>query len=322
MKKCLVCSVTMAIAALSYAGAAGLAIKGVSRSWDEIARIALKVSGRELTDDAVKSAAKTIERAVGKYGDDVAKASARGGVEFAEQTMKRGGRFFAVLQKAIHHSDKSLRALAVNADDIAKYSVKYGDDVIVNLNAKVPGQVSRMVAATEKSGIEGVKQVLHKVSGLPDGDITRVLGAVEKNPWAAREFLEGVEKGGERFVDKVFEINAKQIMAGGLSASMIIAAIRVTAPFDAIGTQIENGPPIDGNGMIDGIGDGLKYSMTILALCIGAGLIVYVVRKTNLAKQRNAGQCVPEEVVANVAGQGSSLERPGMNNEFAARNKE
>ena len=84
MKKCLVYSVTMAIAALAYAGAAGLVIKGVSHSWDEIAKMALKVSGRELTDDAVKSAAKTIEHATGKYGDDVAKASVRGGVEISE----------------------------------------------------------------------------------------------------------------------------------------------------------------------------------------------------------------------------------------------
>ena len=78
MKKCLACSVTMAIAALSYAGAAGLVIKGVSHSWDEIAKMALKVSGRELTDDAVKSASKTIEHAAREYGDDVAKASVRG----------------------------------------------------------------------------------------------------------------------------------------------------------------------------------------------------------------------------------------------------
>jgi hypothetical protein len=283
MKKCLVCSVFIAVAALSYAGAAGLVIKGISHSWDEIAKMALKVSGRELTDDAVKSAAKTIEQAAGKYGDDIAKASVKGGVEVAEQTMKRGDRFFGVLQKAAQCSDESLRALALNADDIVKYSAKYGDDVIVKLNAKVPGQVSRMVAATEKSGIGGVERAMRAVSDLPSEDIPRVLGAIEKNPSVAREFIEHVEKGGKYFVDKVFEVNAKQIMAGGLSASMIVSAFRATEPFVATGVKIKEGPPVDGNRIVDG----MKYSVIILALCIGAGLIVYVVRKTSLAKQRS-----------------------------------
>ena len=282
MKKRLVCSVTMAITALSYAGAAGLVIKGVSRSWDEIAKMALKVSGRELTDDAVKSASKTIEHAAREYGDDVAKASVRGGVEVAEQTMKRGGRFFGVLQKAAQHSDESLRALALNADDIVKYSAKYGDDVVVKLNAKVPGQVSRMVAAAEKSGISGVEGAVRAVANLPAEDIPRVLGAVEKNPSVAREFLEHVEKGGKYFVDKVFAVNAKQIMAGGLTAAMIVSAFRATAPFVATGEKIKEGPPIDGGGIVDG----MKYSMIILALCVGAALIVYAVRKTILAKER------------------------------------
>ena len=271
MKKCLVCSAAMAIAALSYAGAAGLVIKGVSHSWDEIARMALKASGRELADDAVKSAAKTIEQAAEKYGDDVAKASVRGGVEVAEQTMKRGGRFFAVLQKAARHSDESLRALALNADDIVKYSAKYGDDVVVKLNAKVPGQVSRMVAAAEKSGVGGVEGVVRAVSNLPAEDIPRVLGAVEKNPSVAREFLEHVEKGGKYFVDKVFAVNAKQIMAGGLSVAMIVSASRATAPLAATGEKIKEGPPIDGSIIVDG----MKYGMIILALCAGIGLILY-----------------------------------------------
>lgn len=280
MKKCLVCSAFIAVAELSCAGAAGLLIKGISHSWDEIARMALKVSGRELTDDAVKSAAKTIEQAAEKYGDDVATASIRGGMEVAEQTMKQGGRFFGVLQKAARYSDESLRALALNADDIAKYSAKYGDDVVVKLNAKIPGQVSRMVAVTEKSGISGVERTVRAVADLPSEDIPRVLGAVEKNPSVAREFLEHVEKGGKSFVDRVFALSPKQIMAGGLTVAMIASAFRATTPFVATGEKIKEGPPIDGNPIVDG----MKYSVIILALCIGAGLIVYVVRKTRFAK--------------------------------------
>ena len=262
MKKRLVCSVTMAITALSYAGAAGLVIKGVSRSWDEIAKMALKVSGRELTDDAVKSASKTIEHAAREYGDDVAKASVRGGVEVAEQTMKRGGRFFGVLQKAAQHSDESLRALALNAELIIFKTSR---------QMKKAGKKNKRKDNSNNSNNSG-----------PSEDIPRVLGAVEKNPSVAREFLEHVEKGGKYFVDKVFAVNAKQIMAGGLTAAMIVSAFRATAPFVATGEKIKEGPPIDGGGIVDG----MKYSMIILALCVGAALIVYAVRKTILAKER------------------------------------
>ena len=239
MKRSLICSVAIVIASLSYAGGAGLIIKGAFRSWDEIAKMALKVSGRELTDDAVRSAAKTIEHAAGEYGDDVAKASVRGGVEVAEQTMKRGGRFFGILQRTVQHSDESVRALALNADDMVKYSAKYGDDVVVKLNAKVPGQVSRMVSAAEKSGIGGVEGTVRSVSNLPADDISRVLGAVEKNPSVARNFLEHVEKGGKYFVDKIFALNAKQIMAGGLTTAMIVGASGVVDPFKKTGEAIE-----------------------------------------------------------------------------------
>lgn len=337
MGKSLICGVmTIAFASLSYAGGTGLIIKGVSHSWDEIARMALKVSGRELTDDAVKSAARTIEHATGKYGDDVARASIRGGVEVAEQTMKRGGRFFGVLQKAAQHSDEALRALALNADDMVKYSAKYGDDVIVGLNAKVPGQVSRMIAAAEKSGVNGVEKAVRAVSNLPADDISRVLGAVEKNPSVAREFLEHIEKGGKYFVDKVFEVNAKQILAGTLGAGAIVAAVRETAPSVAEGKVIEGQGDmvttlvggekpltvdqkdfvkrfLETIGMIRILNSGGKAtSVLILAIFAGVSLLVFAIRKsktkTNM-KENDSRREIPRGIDAP-----TSVQKGGQNN--------
>ena len=62
---------------------------------------------------------------------------------------------------------------------------------------------------------------------------------------------------------------------------MIDAAFRATAPYAATAVQIEKGPPIDGRGIVDG----MKCGMIILALCVGAGLIVYVVRKTRFREE-------------------------------------
>ena len=209
MKTRLFVVITASLAICSEAGVGGVVVKGTVKTWDEIAAIALKASGRATSKEAVATASKTVKVATEKYGDDVAMAAMKGGVEVAEQTAKNGGRFFAVVQKTgSAASPEALRALALNADEAMKFTAKYGDDVL-KLNAKSPGVFSRGVAAIEKSGVKNPASAIQAVSNLPAKDIPRVFGALEKNPQVAKEFLEGVEKGGKTFVDKVFAVNEK-----------------------------------------------------------------------------------------------------------------
>lgn len=271
MKKLMASALCGLMAFCAYAGPAGLVVKGVTKTWDEVAKIALKASGKTASDDAVKAAAKTIETASAKYGDNVAEASMRGGVEVAEQSLKRGGKFVAMLKQAGGYSDDTIKAVTQNADEAVKYSTKYGDDV-VRLASKAPGVYAKGIGLVERSGANA-RNVIPALADLPAEQIPQVLGAVEKNPGVAKEFLVGVSKGGQYFVDKVFALNAKQILAGTLGVAAITAAVRATEPLVATGGAI--------NANSDDIAKGWVVCMLVVSCFAGVALIVLVVRKTS-----------------------------------------
>jgi len=229
MKKCLFFVVMVSFALCSEAGVGGVVVKGVLKTWDEMAAIALKASGHAASKEAVSATAKTLKAATEEYGDDVAIAAMKGGTEIAEQTAKNGRRFLSVIKRSGSASPEALRALAQNADDAMKFTAKYGDDIL-KLNSKAPGVFPRGVAVVEKSGVKTPASVIKAIAELPEEDVPRVIGALEKNPQVAKEFLVGIEKGGKTFVDKVFDLNGKQILAGTLGAAAITGAIRLTAP--------------------------------------------------------------------------------------------
>lgn len=297
--------IVLALAQSAIAGAGGLVVKGVSKTWDEIAKIALKVSGKAVTDDAVKASARTIEEAASRYGDDVAKAAMRGGVEVAEQSIKHGGRFVRCLNAAATYSDDAVKVITRNGGDIVKYAGKYGDDAVVPLASKAPGTFMRGITLVEKSGVENVGQTLKIVATqIPKEQIPQVFGAIQQNPTVAKEFLDGVSKGGKDFVDKICTVNAKQILAGTLGAGMITAAVRVTAPQaaegEAIRTQTEKVVEIvEGKAPLTGIKRNFvdtwikttsairrMEANRILIISLigvafaGVALLVYVIRKT------------------------------------------
>ena len=209
MKKILAVVVSVALVGNLFAGAAGLVVKGALKTWDEVAKIALKVSGKTVSDDAVKAAAKTLETTSSKYGDDVARASMRGGIEVAEQVAKQGGRFANLVRTTARFSDDALRTMALNGDKAARICAEHGDGVV------------------------------KAVAKLPVEDGTRLLGAIDRNPQVAKELMEGVEKGGKTFLDRLFAINGRQILAGTLGAAAITGAVRVTAPMAAEGDAVK-----------------------------------------------------------------------------------
>ena len=237
MRKC-VFALTLVLSSCAVAGVGGVVVKGALKTWDEIAKIALQASGRATSKEAISTASKTLKTATEAYGDDVANAAMKGGIEVAEQSAKSAGRFVAVIQKAGEASPEALRALARQADDAIRYTAKYGDDVLV-LNDKVPGIFSRVVLAVEKGGVKNPTRAIRAIASLPAEDIPRVIGAIEKNPGVSKSFIEGVEKGGRAFVDKVFALNGTQILAGTVGTAAIIGAIRATAPLAAEGNAVD-----------------------------------------------------------------------------------
>ena len=239
MKNILVLTVAFAITSFVHAGVGGIVVKGVFKTWDEVAKIALKASGKAATDDAVKAAAKTLEKASSCHGDEVATRAMRIGVEVAELSLRHEGRFVAFLKASRACSDDAVKKLVLNADDAVKFAEKYGDDV-VRLGVKAPGVFTHGIALVEKSGVKNVGATIGNIAeSLPAEQIPQVFGAVQRNPAVAKEFLDAVSRGGSRFVDKVFELHGKQILAGTLGASAIVATVRVTAPAVAEGRAID-----------------------------------------------------------------------------------
>lgn len=296
--------IVLALAHSVLAGAGGLVVKGVFKTWDEIAKVALKVSGKAVTDDAVKVSARTIEEAASRYGDDVAKAAVRGGVEVAEQSMKHGGRFVRCLNAAATYSDDAVKAIARNGGDVVKYVEKYGDDAAV-LASKAPGTFTHGITLIEKSGVENVGQTLKIVATqIPKEQIPQVFGAIQKNPTVAKEFLDGVSKGGKDFVDRICTVNWKQILAGTLGSGAIITAVNLTAPQAAEGEAIRTGTKkvielVGGDGHLTDLqqwfvdtwikttsairrmeANRILIISLIGAAFAGVALLVYVIRKT------------------------------------------
>lgn len=208
MKYVLAFIASVTLAGDLIAGGAGIVIKGALKTWDEVAKVALKVSGRTASDDAVKAAARTLETTVSEYGDDVARASMRGGMEIAEQVARHGGRFAHLVRVTAPFSDDALRTMALSGDKAVRICATHEDDVVKALGK------------------------------LPVEDGTRFLGVIDRNPQVAKELVEGVEKGGKTFLDRLFAMNGKQILAGTLGVAAITGAVRVTAPMAAEGDAV------------------------------------------------------------------------------------
>lgn len=291
-KQLMMAIVVVALANATFAGLAGLAVKGAMKTWDEVAKVALKTSGRTVSDDAVKAAAKTLEETSAKYGDDIARASMRGGLEVAEQVAKHGGRFAKVVKASSCLSDVALRELALHGETAVRVCATHGSERVVQAMAKLPAE-----------------------------DGTRLLGAIERNPGVAKELLAGTEQGGKEFLDRLFAINGRQILAGTLGAAAIVGVVRKTAPdeaeADAIRSHAETATELAKSGkelsegqqrLVDDWSGGTTGGHRIqvrtmfaggltLAFFVGVAFLVFAIRKSRPAPvceraENNAIGCV------------------------------
>lgn len=227
MKKILLICLTLLVAMTLTAGPAGLVIKGVTRGWDELAEMCLKVSGRSTSKASVEAASKTLAETAAKYGDDVARAATKGGIEVAEQALRHGDDFVNVLRRA--SSPAAIRLAATHTDDVLRFVPRYGDDVL-RVGAKAQGQIGPLVRTLEAKKLP-VKDSLKMLDALNAEELPRVVGALERanSPRTAQLFLDTAKAGGSKFLDKLFGAGGGTvIMTTGLSVAAITAAVRLT----------------------------------------------------------------------------------------------
>ena len=195
---------------------------------------AAKRSGKELVEHAAKrSANETLERLVKTYGDDIVRVVDDAGFELLESVPKYGDEIVAVAMQA---SPQARRAFAQNIPALLPLVRQVGTDAL-ELEAKSPGLA---VQVFKVFGQDAGKVVAKRV---PAEDVPRLLKYAEKadTPATKQAVVEAYAKEGKHLFDR---ITPKQILAGGLTTSMLYGTHSVTAPVRAVANAIEDSPDI------------------------------------------------------------------------------
>ncbi len=195
---------------------------------ESVLRESVERSGREaLEEGARRSAIETLERLIGKYGDDALKIARDGGLELIEAVPKFGNEVFEIAVKA---SPEARRALARNLPELLPLAKRVGVEAI-ELEARTPGLALKTFSTF---GDDGGKIIARSA---PSEDVPRLLSYGEKaDSKATRDLLiESYQKEGGSIFER---IPPKLVLASGLSVSMLYGAHRGTEPFQAMGDAI------------------------------------------------------------------------------------
>ena len=199
---------------------AGLTGKALSDAIESAVSAAGKVSGRSIVKAAEKEAANDAAgQLVKRYGDDVLKVVADGGLEALEVVPKYGDDF---VRMAMSASAQARRSLAVNADELMPLARRVGVAAL-EIEAKVPGQAGRAISIF---GDDAAKVLANEVKVQ---DLPRVIKYGERaDSDATRKLLlEAYAKEGASLFER---IPPKLVLSGGLSSAMIYGVHGITAP--------------------------------------------------------------------------------------------
>ncbi len=203
------------------AGVGAGIVKTTVKTWDKIAKGVLKAGGRQTASTAGKAGTKAIGKAVG--------------TKTTSATIKVGAK---TLYKEAGE-EATTAAVKSMSKALGKSAKEYGDDVVLRLATKAPQLAVQTFGFTKRTILrECGKAGMRTISNLPAEEIPRVVGVMKRNPSVAKVFLEYVAKGGKYFVDRIFALQGKQIMAGGLSTAAIVGVYGLTAPDRAEGEAI------------------------------------------------------------------------------------
>ena len=182
----------------------------------ETVELAAKRSGRALTPAARHAMEEAAAKAFAKYGDDVLRTLEKGGLEAIRQGERHGDGFWKLCANA---SPRAARSLALHADALMPLAKRIGSD-FVTLEGKVPGLAEECVRLFG----DGSAKTL---SRFPPGEIKQLIGYARRadSPQTAGLLYEACQKSGGQVLK---HLNWKQIMAGGLSAGIVITAYRIS----------------------------------------------------------------------------------------------
>ena len=200
------------------------------KAFEEAVECAAKISGKTLTRESRTVLARQLSKAALKNGDDVIKLARSGGVELIEAYGKYGDDVFRFSRKV----PASTRVLAMHADELIPLTRKLGPSVL-KIEARTPGMSKYII---KNFGDDAVKSL----AKAPPRDIPKLVGYADRavNDKAKRYLLKGYQMSNGKILK---HIDWKVVMAGGLSASAVIAAYRASGGVEsALKTAAEKSP--------------------------------------------------------------------------------
>ncbi|MCE9519505.1 MAG: hypothetical protein K8R87_08135 [Verrucomicrobia bacterium] len=167
---------------------------------------------------AEKAAKELIERATISSGKEMEAQTAKSLEAQLARTIEQHGDAVIVLARRVPEATSSL---ASRAPQLLPLAEKFGDDIL-RIEARAPGYAEM---AAKSFGKEDLPRLLKL--GKPEMKGVLNLSTHTTEPAATKLLLEGAEKDGMKFLEKV---SGPQILAGGLSTAAIILALRSERP--------------------------------------------------------------------------------------------
>lgn len=179
-------------------------VKPVAEAIEQLAKLAGRVPAA--------GAAEALEIAWRVNGKAAIEAAERGGLGLTEAAARHGD---DVMKMAVRVPE-SAAVLASRADRVLPLARAFGDDIL-RIEARAPG------LADDAARIFPAAGDLRRLAALPETELRGVVSFAShaSDPAAARTLLAAVEKQGGSVLTK---LKPGQILAGGLSTTMVIAA--------------------------------------------------------------------------------------------------
>lgn len=213
---------------------AGIVTKVSAQAIDLAVEQAAKVSGKKIAGTAAQTAATAeVKRLAATHGPDVLKVVEDSGLELLAAVPKHGDELMQVAMKA---SPQARRALALNVEQMLPLAKRVGLDAL-ELEAKVPGQSTHVFQVFGDEAGKGLAR------SIPTEDLPRIIKYGEKaDSEATRKLL--IDKYAKEGPSLFQRIPPQLVLAGGLSAAMLLGTYEATAPERAKADVLRDNPEI------------------------------------------------------------------------------
>ncbi len=154
--KIITLNICLLVSFITYAVPVKPLVKGTFMAWDEVAKVALKISGKEMSDDAVKVTVQNLEKIAKIHGDEAARLAAKGGIEAIEKSVALAPKFTYALAKSASIPAKA-SITSMSAKKILATGGAVGGVVVATGGAVAMNKVANGFEAKEEATADNLR---------------------------------------------------------------------------------------------------------------------------------------------------------------------